>query len=152
MIKNVCKAKRKDNKEWIFGFLIYKRVINENNNKVRCPFIIPCDENDCVILDEVGKFDIIPVIRETVCYSTNLLDKHKNEIFTGDILKGCCKLESIIKDDRNKDYYFEGVVTYKDGKFELDGERLILTTYYGLKYLHTACKFNEYEIFGNIHD
>ncbi len=72
MREHICRAKRIDNGEWVYGFYWnrgefahYIKVIDENGNLV-------------------GDYEVLP---ETVCEYTNLKDRNCKKIFEGDIVE-----------------------------------------------------------------
>ena len=75
----ICKAKRKDNNEWIEGVAIFadNKAFILNNAKVE--FIKGFNKNRLI-------FVLVEVIPETVGQCTTLTDKNGKLIFTGDIL------------------------------------------------------------------
>ena len=71
----LCKAKRKDNGEWVEGNLITNER-NENQKYIGYIF----DERNGMIED----FDLVEVIPETLCQYTGLIDKN---IWENDIVR-----------------------------------------------------------------
>lgn len=68
------KAKRKDNGEWVYGNLIFRRIWSSEF------YVIRVEDNG---FDNYEEFEVIP---ETICQCTTLIDKNGKLIFTGDIL------------------------------------------------------------------
>lgn len=105
-----------------------------------------------ILSDKAGVATAFEVIPETVGQYIGIPDKNDKKIFEGDILLIKTTLESINKETRNDEYTANGVVVFNEGHFELEGEGLVLCTYWGLKSLFVAAHFKEYEVIGNIHD
>lgn len=71
----ICRGKRKDNKEWIYGGIYYQK---KDEMKDEAVYIITGSLSDIACAVEV--------IPETVGQCTTLTDKNGKLIFTGDIL------------------------------------------------------------------
>lgn len=139
----VFKAKRKDNGEWVEGFLL----------KGQRTYIITSDAIDCMVLsvNYAACVELIEVIPETVSMFTGVTNKHNNKIFEGDYWI-----------DKEEGDVF--VVEFRDGKFcfAIYGQ-LCVSTPYG--YDEPTGYFGEYDCVsmdyyeikkidfeGNIHD
>ena len=76
----ICKAKRKDNDEWVTGYYVFQR----KRSGVFGQIISELDFDRHLIIDLRGNsHEVIP---ETVGQCTTLTDKNGKLIFTGDIL------------------------------------------------------------------
>lgn len=119
------RGKRKDNGEWIKGYL----VVDEISDKY---YIFPsgnsCNEQD--ILGKEGLLHILTfeVIPETVGQYTGLKDKNRTEIYEGDIVQ-----QYNIKAN--------GTIIYKYGQFGI----VALGMFWNIHSSQT-------EVIGNIHD
>lgn len=122
----ICKAKRKDNGEWVEGDLMQW---DTGTTKI-C-----VDEGYCVKLS-------IPVIPETICQCTTLTDKNGKLIFDGDVLK-------FVNDDGESSFY---VVVWNTSLLSWQVQEMscyVRDDYYGFDEL---CEFGNTEVIGNIHD
>lgn len=98
-----------------------------------------------------------PVICNTVCQFTGLIDKNGKDIYEGDIVRRCHdfiigdKNITLIEDGKSK-YITDAFIEYVNGTFRLnkigDGSKL----YYGALNFTQQCYNNEIEVIGNIHD
>ena len=106
----VFKAKRKDNGEWVEGFLL----------KGQRTYIITSDAIDCMVLsvNYAACVELIEVIPETVSMFTGVTNKHNNKIFEGDYWI-----------DKEEGDVF--VVEFRDGKFcfAIYGQLCVSTPY-----------------------
>lgn len=141
------RGKRANNKEWVEGGII---PLDADSGYV---FIAePFLSASTLPIYEIIKHHTHLVIPETVGQYTGLTDKNGKRIFEGDILLVKTTLDSVDKVTRDDEYIVKGIVVFNEGHFELDGEGLILFTYWGGKSLFKAAHFKEYEVIGNIHD
>lgn len=78
--KYICKAKRKDNNEWVEGYLI-------QGNKT---YIATTEATNYMVVSTsyMASIELVEVIPETVRQCTGLKDKIGKLIFKGDVLKG----------------------------------------------------------------
>jgi len=120
----ICKGKRKDNGEWVKGYL----YITHNNEY------------------EIGKYDeeiniermTYIVIPETVEQCSGVPDKNGKLMFEGDVVNALLDFGMPIK----------SVCAFRDGSFGL------LAKQHGTEHFHpftSLCNIS-YEIIGNIHD
>lgn len=73
----IFRGKRKDNGEWVYGNLIFRRIWSSEF------YVIRVEDNG---FDNYEEYEVIP---ETVCRCTELKDKNGKLIFTGDVVKVC---------------------------------------------------------------
>lgn len=127
----ICKAKRKDNNEWIYGDLIIdqygKYYIHPNANAFSV--------NEYNLAKCIQMIEIIP---ETVGQCTGLKDNNGKLMFEGDIVNALFDFEMPIK----------SVCGFKNGSFGL------LAKQHGVEHFHafTSICNVKYEVIGNIHD
>lgn len=137
------KAKRKDNKEWVYGDLIDgKFFFDKSSDYYDAPYYD----------DELGVIDgrLIEVISETVCQYTNLKDKNGKKIFENDIVF-YSDFTSVYKDD------IIGVIKYtQDCMFEIEYDDKYVrggkTTRPLVCHEHSTFTSKKIEVIGNISD
>ena len=124
----ICKAKRKDNNEWVTGYYV---CLNENCHLIYTGYAVI----DC------GYYypEYYEVIPETVRQYTGLKDKNGKWIFEGDVL-GTDTVSGFV-------LYENGCFAFRwknNDKYRADFyKNCILTNY---------ARINELEVIGNIHD
>ena len=131
----ICKAKRKDNGEWVEGFL----------------YITHNGEYEISSYDEELDTERITciVVPETVCRCTTLTDKNGKWIFEGDVVQTggymfVVKFGKCGGVANNENYCYMGY--YLDGFDNMTKVALRL----GLR--NDICYFTDIEVIGNIHD
>ena len=134
----ICKAKRKDNGEWVDGYYV---CLNGAGHFIYTGYA----ETDC------GTYypDFHEVIPETICQCTTLTDKNGKLIFGGDVVKADGYIFIVkfgkcggVANDEN--YGYMGY--YLDGFDSLTKDVLR----FGLR--NDICYFADIEVIGNIHD
>lgn len=128
----ICKAKRKDNNEWVTGYYVFQR----KRSGVFGQLISELDFDRHLIIDLRGNsHEVIP---ETVGQCTGMKDKNGKWIFEGDVVNALFDFEMPIK----------SVCVFKDGSFGL------LAKQHGIEHFHpftSLCNI-KYEVIGNIHN
>ena len=136
----ICKGKRKDNGEWVYGFYVFQRKRSGKFGQV----LSELDSNRHFIIDAQGKSN--EVIPETVGQCTTLTDKNGKLIFEGDIVES--------RASENKEDWKRWVVTFSDGSFCFERE---IPRKRKHKYEENLLCVDEIELYGltvigNIHD
>lgn len=119
------KAKRKDNNEWVYGYVVIDKVGCSDNETGKDIYYIAGNSD--------MYFEIIP---ETICEYTGLKDKNGVKIFENDIVKSVYKL------DDNK--FIENIDTV-----EWNEEECSFMLGKGKRHFHNRL---ELEVIGNIFD
>lgn len=137
----ICRGKRKDNGEWVYGNLIKRRIWSSEF------YVIRVEDNG------FGSYVEYEVIPETVGQCTGLKDKNGKLIFKDDVLKG---FSYPFLSDEDHNYYaivvwFEdsaafGIYTIKNPESKVRGISSGNTEYM------SEWDSNNWEIIGNIHD
>lgn len=129
----ICRGKRKDNGEWVEGYLI-------QGNKT---YIATTEAINYMVVSTscMASIELVEVIPETVGQCTGLKDKNGKLIFEGDIIR-TKKYGRVIAHSNVRDYDIF-IITYVPAVFRIEN-------------IHRA--FNlvgnsaDYEVIGNIHD
>ena len=82
MVEGKFRGKRKDNGEWVYGFLFQKYYWGGHCKKISKAFIIP----EYCIVPNINK-EIIEVIPETVGWYIGIKDNKYNDMYIGDKFK-----------------------------------------------------------------
>jgi hypothetical protein len=92
----LAKAKRKDNNEWIEGYIFkYEKFNGENNTQY---FIMRTEQNDASLPAMQNPLGTYQVWEETICFYTTAISKLTGErLFQNDILEADYGLESLGK-------------------------------------------------------
>ncbi len=131
----ICKAKRKDNGEWVTGYYVFRR----KRSGIFGQIISELDFDRHLIIDLRGNsHEVIP---ETVVRCTGLDDKNGKWIFEGDVFEGNKidgkkKLYKFWYDDENGGFVYG--TSYKSG--------------YRLSIAKWCFSAKNIEVIGNIHD
>ena len=130
-----CKAKRKDNKEWVEGLFSIRDFAGREyyaieRREKRLLSRISCDSQWTM-----QPYEVIP---ETVGQCTGLKDKNGKWIFEGDVVNALLDFGMPIK----------SICVFKDGSFGL------LAKQHGVEHFHafTSICNVKYEVIGNIYD
>ena len=127
-------GKRKDNGEWVEGYLFDDSAI-DNARFFIGALVIEEYEGPCCDDWKIGS-SFHEVIPETIGECTSVPDKNGKRIFEGDIVEGA---DFTVEDGGY------GVVEYNDGAFEVNGNNVTGT-------FHENYWGREFEVIGNIHD
>lgn len=138
------RAKRIDNGEWIYGYLVKlgrERLLDPERYGI-CNKAITIDESG--VCYNLKTYEIIP---ETVGQYTGLTDKNGKKIFEGDIISTKYKL------GRGSYYVFEVYYNENLCQFALTINSGSYTKNKQYDWLQlTSLKANKVEVIGNIHD
>lgn len=105
----ICKAKRKDNNEWVTGYYVFQR----KRSGVFGQKISELDFDRHLIIDLRGNsHEVIP---ETVVRCTGLKDKNGKPIFEGDIVEYMDAYSDC--NGEYTEFMNEGEVAYEDGSY-----------------------------------
>ena len=123
----ICRGKRKDNGEWVFGYLIYR------NNK---SYIAVAEDTDIIHLSESSVLiQVVPVYTHTVGSYVLAGDCDGHNIFTDDVIETVPGEYGVFSETIPGLVSFDNGTFYADGFFEINSD-----------------EFEYCRIIGNIHD
>lgn len=96
------RGKRKDNGEWVEGFLLGGTFYFDDRKMVT---IVPTDNVFCSRCEILSWEEVYP---ETVGQFTGLLDWDGRKIFEGDIVRCCGEIRSVIYDEKFAEFELSG--------------------------------------------
>ena len=146
----ICKGKRKDNNEWVEGYLI-------QGNKT---YIVTTEAINYMVVSTsyMASIELVEVIPETVGQCTGLKDKSSKWIFEGDIIR-TQPFSDRPYSSKAKYKQHIGVVEYrlrhfKNSLYEQDykAEWIVNIKDYGKFTCYDWSEFFKCEVIGNIHD
>lgn len=128
------RGKRKDNGEWVYGWLGHLHCHNPREKTIESIYFTE------ITKDHNGTMNII-VDYKTVGQYTGLTDKNGKKIFEGDI----------VKHYNNSDDGFDIGAMYWDETF-LQWKRTSIGNFHDSSFTYSMSRSCEYEVIGNIHD
>lgn len=126
----ICRGKRKDNGEWVEGYLI----------QCNRTYIVTIEAINYMVVSTsyMASIELVEVIPETVGQCSGVPDKNCTLMYEGDIVKGLFDFGLEIM----------SVCTFKDGAFGLTAKQCGA---YHFSAFTSICNV-KYEVIGNIHD
>jgi len=141
------RGQRVDTKEWVYGDLIHGQ-----GGKTGKMYILPQTQLYPSGCSELDGWEVIP---ETVGQLTGRTDKNGKEAYDGDVGVRYLDAKKIYTDGKTwKDYwrvewYKSGFITVIIADYNVQFGKMVREPYQPNKY---STRFDEIEIFGNIHD
>ncbi len=134
----IFRGQRKDNKEWVEGYLVKK--IDILLGIKRCFILVEGSDTDLLDGTSMTWYEVIP---ETIGQYIGMSDKNGKRIFTGDIVihHYLCKVNEYSEDIGRVFYYPETFRLLRTSKLFPDD----------CPGIYRSCEC-EYEVIGNIHD